>query len=95
MLKETIVAHFIALCWYSREETEQNHGNFNLDSQYIHRKVQQECLWTSSIILFLFKTHDFGDWILSPSSDPEMGTNWVGFTWRRKHNLVSETSCYK
>jgi hypothetical protein len=31
--------------------------------------VQLLSFWTLSIVQFLFKTHRFGDWILSPSSD--------------------------
>jgi hypothetical protein len=30
--------------------------------------IQLLCFWTLSIVLFLFKTQRFGDWILSPSS---------------------------
>jgi hypothetical protein len=29
--------------------------------------MQVLCFWTLSIVLFLFKTQRFGDWILSPS----------------------------
>jgi hypothetical protein len=32
-------------------------------------KVQLLCFWTLSIILILFKTQHFGDWILCLSSD--------------------------
>jgi hypothetical protein len=54
----------------------------------------------------LFKTLNFGDWILSPSSGETypvgclrrqrlaLGFNWVGSTWRRTQNSVSETLCF-
>jgi hypothetical protein len=37
-------------------------------AQEIKGEVQILCYWTLSIILILFKTQHFGDWILSPPS---------------------------
>jgi hypothetical protein len=38
--------------------------------------IQLLCFWTYFIVLFLFKTQCFGDWILSPSSGKNL-LNWA------------------
>jgi hypothetical protein len=54
-----------------------------IDPFFLHRNrwlklVQLLCFWTLSIVLFLFKTQTFGDWILSLSSGGtySLGSNW-------------------
>jgi hypothetical protein len=49
--------------WLSDKELSSETNLYNIITH-----VELLCFWTLSIILFLFKTQRFGDWILHPPS---------------------------
>jgi hypothetical protein len=53
-------------------------------------KYKLKISWTLSIVLLLFKTRRFGDWIHRRQGLAlSIGPNWIGFTWRRREIPVS------
>jgi hypothetical protein len=54
--------------------------------------IKSLLFWTLPIVLFLFKTQRFGDWILSPSSGGTyLGTSYINWAQLSRFHLKTKT----